>query len=78
MWHMIPSLDPLVQALVPAFTQPSFHSGCQLLLAWIMCLGRHTLYRVGTSAHPETLPDHTQRHVGQAITTAKLLFALRR
>ena len=62
MWHMIPSLDPLVQALVPAFTQPAFHSGCQLLLAWVMCLGHHTLHRVAASAHPETLPDHSQRH----------------
>jgi hypothetical protein len=27
-----------------------------------MCLGRHTLQRVGDSAHPESLPDHCQRH----------------
>jgi uncharacterized damage-inducible protein DinB len=40
---------------------------------------------VGKKALPTTLAgllvhvaDHTQRHVGQAITTAKLLFALRR
>jgi hypothetical protein len=62
MWPMIPSLEPFVQALAPAFTQPSFHSGCHLLLGWVMCLGRHTLRRVGASAHPETLPDHSRRH----------------
>jgi hypothetical protein len=27
-----------------------------------MCLGRHTLQRVGASAHPEILPDHSTRH----------------
>src|SRR5262245_25294187 len=62
MWPMIPSLDPLVQALTPAFTHPSFHTQCQLLLGWVMCLGRHTLSRVGASAHPDLLPDHSQRH----------------
>jgi hypothetical protein len=62
MWPILPSLEPLVQALAPAFTQPSFHTGGQLLLAWVMCLGRHTLRRVGDSAHPETVPDHSRRH----------------
>jgi hypothetical protein len=27
-----------------------------------MCLGRHTLRRVGDSAHPEAVPDHSRRH----------------
>src|SRR3954452_15970654 len=62
MWPILPSLEPLVQALAPAFTQPSFRTGCQLLLAWVMCLGRHTLRRVGASTHPEVLPDHSVRH----------------
>src|SRR3954447_14450929 len=62
MWPILPSLEPLVQALAPAFTQPSFRTGCQLLLAWVMCLGRHTLQRVGASAHPDVLPDHSGRH----------------
>jgi hypothetical protein len=62
MWHMIPSLEPFVQALAPAFTQPSFHTHCQLLLAWVQCLGQHTLQRVGASAHPAILPDHSCRH----------------
>ena len=62
MWPMIPSLEPFVHALAPAFTQPSFQSGCDLLLGWVMCLGRHTLRRVGASAHPAAVPDHTRRH----------------
>ncbi len=62
MWTMIGSLEPIVALLQPAFTQPSFASSCHLLLAWVMCLGKHTLRRVGETAHPETPPDHAQRH----------------
>src|SRR6516164_4635477 len=62
MWTMIGSLEPVVALLQPAFTQPSFASSCQLLLAWVMCLGQHTLRRVGETAHPQTPPDHSRRH----------------
>jgi hypothetical protein len=62
MWHMIPSLQALVDALAPAFTQPSFHTHCQLFLAWVMNLGSHTLFRVAENVHPEHLHDHKQRH----------------
>jgi DDE superfamily endonuclease len=62
MWTMIPSLQPIVDALTAAFTQPSFATHCQLLLAWIMCLGQHRLLRVAESSCPQTLPDHSQRH----------------
>jgi len=62
MWTMIPSLRPLVDALRPAFTDPSFATGCQLLLAWVMCLGRHTLLRVGHNTQPDVLPDNSRRH----------------
>src|SRR5262245_14546009 len=61
-WNMIPSLDSLVDVLRPAFTTPSYHANCDLLLAWVMCLGKHTLRRVGQTVHPATPPDHTQRH----------------
>jgi hypothetical protein len=62
MWYMIESLQPFVETLAPAFTAPSFHTGCQLLLGWIMCLGPHTLGRVARSTQPQTLPDNSQRH----------------
>jgi hypothetical protein len=62
MWNMIGSLQPLVALLQPAFTQPSFASNCHLLLAWVMCLGKHTLRRVGDNSHPQNPPDHSQRH----------------
>jgi hypothetical protein len=62
MWTMLLSLAPLVEELRPAFTLPSFASACQLLLAWIMCLGRHTLRRVAHTRHAEQVPDHRRRH----------------
>lgn len=62
MWPMIPSLDALVQALAPAFSQPSFHTHCQCLLGWVLCLGQHRLCRVADTAQPQSLRDHSQRH----------------
>src|SRR5215471_19872464 len=59
---MIPSLLCCVDTLAPAFTQPSFNSNCRLLLAWVMCLGNHTLLRVGDNTRPQQPPDHSQRH----------------
>ena len=62
MWTMIPSLQSVVDVLGAAFTQPSFATHSQLLLAWIMCLGPHRLLRVAESSCPHALPDHSQRH----------------
>jgi hypothetical protein len=62
MWTMIHSLEPVVTVLAPAFTQPAFETNCQLLLAWVMCLGNHTLFRVAESVAPEALHNHQQRH----------------
>jgi hypothetical protein len=62
MWTLIPSLQPLVEVLQPAFTLPSATTSAQLLLAWVMCLGHHTLRRVAHTAHPDKEPDHSRRH----------------
>src|SRR6266567_310562 len=62
MWVMIASLRPLVEDLRPAFTLPSFTSACDLLLSWVMCLGKHTLRRVAQTRTPDTVPDHSRRH----------------
>jgi hypothetical protein len=61
-WNMIPSLLSLVEELRPAFTGPSFGTTCKLLLAWVLCLGQHTLRRVAENAQPDVPPDHSQRH----------------
>src|SRR2546423_3751060 len=62
MWTMIASLEVVVDDLRPAFTEPSFAVGCDLLLGWIMCLGRHRLARVAESVHPQEPVDHSRRH----------------
>src|SRR5215208_3262338 len=62
MWVMIESLACVVDQLKPVFTQPSSHTCSQLLLAWVMCLGRHRLSRVAHNSHPQRVPDHSQRH----------------
>src|SRR5215212_1306930 len=62
MWTMIPSLQRVVDDLRPAFTQPTFLTACDLLLAWALCLGRHTLRRVAHTRDPRAVPDHTRRH----------------
>jgi DDE superfamily endonuclease len=62
MWTMIASLQPIVQVLAPAFTPASFTTHCQLLVAWVLCLGKHRLCRVADTAQPQHLRDHAQRH----------------
>ena len=62
MWVMIPSLQGCVDCLAGTFTQPSFATHCQLLLAWLMCLGQHTLFRVAENTQPQQIPDHSRRH----------------
>jgi Transposase DDE domain len=62
MWTMIASLEVVVDELRPAFTEPSFAVGWDLLLGWVMCLGRHRLARVAESAHPDEPADHSRRH----------------
>ena len=62
MWDMIPSFRPFVDALAPAFTNPSFLTHTNFCLAWLMTLGPKNLRRVGHNAQPNVLPDNTQRH----------------
>ena len=62
MWETIPSLRPFVDALAPAFTDPSFATNTRFLLAWLMCLGPRNLRRVGRFGRPDVVPDNTRRH----------------
>jgi hypothetical protein len=62
MWAMIASLEPVVQALAPAFTPASFATHGQFFLAWVLCLGKHRLGRVADNTQPQQLRDHSQRH----------------
>ena len=38
MFTSIPSLDPVLQCLLPAFTQPSFQTHVEVFLGWVMGL----------------------------------------
>jgi hypothetical protein len=59
---MIASLQAVVDCLAPAFTEPSFAVSCHLLLAWVLCPGKHTLFRVAHTADPTSPPDLSRRH----------------
>lgn len=59
---MIPSLQGCVDYLAPAFTQPSFATSCLWLLGRVLCLGKHTLFRVAHSVDPQQPPDLSKHH----------------
>lgn len=46
MWSVVPTLDVVLQGIAVVFTQPSFQTQCDVLLGWVMCLGRRTEFRV--------------------------------
>jgi hypothetical protein len=46
MWSVVPSLEAILQGLLPVFTLPSFETNRQVLLGWLMCLGHRTEFRV--------------------------------
>lgn len=61
MFAVIPSLDPIMQALAPVFTAPSFQTHLQIFLGWSMCLGKRTEFTVFRTIYAEKL-DRKQRH----------------
>jgi DDE superfamily endonuclease len=62
MWQIIPSLAALVQDLAPVFTEPTLRTHTELLLGWLMCLGRHTEYRVFEAIDASRVASRAQRH----------------
>ena len=62
MWSIIPSLDALLQGLAVAFTEPSFQTHRDLLLGWIMCIGKRTEYRVFQTIQASTVVSRVERH----------------
>ena len=62
MFTSIPSLDSVLQCLLPVFTQPSFQTHVEVLLGWIMCLSRRTEYGVFQTIRAGTPISRTQRH----------------
>jgi len=62
MFASIPSLDPVMQCLLPAFTQPSFHTHIEVFLGWVMCLGRRTEYGVFETIRADRPVSRKKRH----------------
>jgi hypothetical protein len=54
MFTSIASLDSVLQCLLPAFTQPSFHTHVEVLLGWVMCLSKRTEYGVFQTIQADT------------------------
>ena len=62
MFMSIPSLDSILQCLLPVFTQPSFQTHLAVLVGWIMCLGKRTEYGVFQTIRADTPLSRQQRH----------------
>ncbi len=62
MFTSILSLDTLLQCLLPAFTQPSFQTHIEVLLGWVMCLGKRTEYGVFQTIQADTPVSRKERH----------------
>lgn len=62
MWTVIPSLEPILQSLWIVFTDPSLRTHSEVLLGWIMCLGKRTEYNVFQTTRAGDPAPHSQRH----------------
>lgn len=62
MFTSISSLDTVLQCLLPAFTQPSFQTHIEVLLGWVMCLGKRTEYGVFQTIQADTPVSRKERH----------------
>ena len=62
MFALIPSLDALLQCLLPAFTQPSFQTHYEIFLGWLMCLSRRTEFSVFQTIQADTPVNRKKRH----------------
>lgn len=62
MFASIPSLDSILQCLLPVFTQPSFRTHVEVFLGWMMCLGKRTEYGVFQTIDADTPVSRKKRH----------------
>jgi hypothetical protein len=58
----ISSLDSVLQYLLPTFTQPSFQTHIEVLLGWVMCLGKRTEFAVFQAIQADTPLSRKERH----------------
>lgn len=62
MFSSIHSLDSILQCLLPVFTQPSFQTHIEVLLGWVMCLGKRTEYGVFQTIRADSPVSRKKRH----------------
>ena len=62
MFTSIPSLDSVLQCLLPVFTQPSFQTHVEVLIGWVMCLSKRTEYGVFQTLQADTPISRRERH----------------
>jgi hypothetical protein len=62
MFTSIPSLDSVLQCLLPVFTQPSLRTHIEVFIGWVMCLGKRTEYGVFQTIQADTPVSRNQRH----------------
>jgi hypothetical protein len=62
MFTSIPSLDSVLQCLLPVFTEPSFQTHIEILLGWVMCLGKRTEFSVFQAIQADTPVSRKERH----------------
>lgn len=58
----IPSLDSILQCRLPVWTQSLFQTHLEVLLGWVMCLGKRTEYGVFQTIQAATPVSRKQRH----------------
>lgn len=61
MWPVIPCLEAVLQSLAVCFTEPSFATHREVLLGWVLCLGRRTEFRVFEASMGKQV-RHDRRH----------------
>jgi hypothetical protein len=62
MFPLIPSVESILQDLLPAFTAPSFQTHLHIFLGWMMCLGRRTEYGVFQTIQGDDPAPGNERH----------------
>jgi hypothetical protein len=62
MFTSIPSLDSVLQCLLPVFTQPTFQTHIKVFLGWVMCLGKRTEYGVFQTIQADAPVSRKERH----------------
>ena len=62
MFTSIPSLNSVLQCLLPVFTQPSFQTHIEVFLGWVMCLSKRTEYGVFQTIEADVPVSRKKRH----------------